>query len=67
VWRCNKKYVVKGEEGCGNKHIDDRVLYHTFINTFNAIIKNKDYFMEKWKNGLKSENVLVRYKSKQFI
>lgn len=23
--------------------------------------------MEKWKDGLKSENVLVRYKSKQFI
>lgn len=23
--------------------------------------------MEKWKVGLKSENILVRYKSKQFI
>ncbi|EOD00718.1 hypothetical protein [Caldisalinibacter kiritimatiensis] len=23
--------------------------------------------MEKWKEGLKSENTLVRYKSKQFI
>lgn len=23
--------------------------------------------MEKWKEGLKSENVLVRYKAKQFI
>jgi len=23
--------------------------------------------MEKWKGGLKSENTLVRYKSKQFI
>lgn len=67
VWRCNKKYVVKGEKGCQNKHIDDKVLYQTFINTFNAIIENKDYFMERWKDGLKSENVLVRYRSKQFI
>lgn len=60
-------YKVKGEKGCQNKHIDDKVLYHTFINTFNSIIENKEYFMEKWNNGLKSENILVRYRSKQFI
>jgi len=47
IWRCNNKYRVKGEKGCENKHIDDRVLYQAFINTFNAIIENKNYFMEK--------------------
>lgn len=31
------------------------------------MIENKNYFMEKWKDGLKSENVLVRYRSKQSI
>lgn len=31
------------------------------------MIENKDYFMEKWENNLKSDNVLVRYKAKQFI
>lgn len=31
------------------------------------MIENKDYFIEKWKKALQSENVLVRYKSKQFI
>lgn len=67
IWRCNKKYVVKGEKSCENKHIDDRVLYQAFINTFNALIENKDYFIEKWKDELKSEDVLVRYKAKQFI
>jgi uncharacterized protein YdeI (YjbR/CyaY-like superfamily) len=67
VWRCNNKYKVKGEKGCQNKHIDDRVLYQTFINNFNAIIENKDCFMEKWKDGLKSENALVRYRSKRFV
>lgn len=67
IWRCNKKYVVKGEKGCGNKHIDDRVLYQAFVNTFNAMIENKDYFMERWKQHLKSENLLQKYKAKQFI
>lgn len=67
VWICNNRYKIKGEKGCQNKHIDDKILYQTFINTFNVIIENKDYFMEKWKDALKSEDVLVRYKSKQFI
>lgn len=67
IWRCNKKYEVKGQKGCENKHIDDKVLYQAFINTFNAIIENKDYFTEKWKEGLKSDNALVRYRTKQLI
>lgn len=46
LWRCNKKYIVKGEKGCENKHIDDRVLFQAFINTFNAMIENRDFFME---------------------
>jgi len=45
-WRCNKKYVVKGEKGCGNKHVDDKVFYQAFVNTFNAMVENKDYFTE---------------------
>lgn len=67
IWRCNNKYKVKGEKGCENKHIEDKLLYQVFINSFNAMIENKDYFKEKWKNGLKSDNLLVRYKAKQFI
>lgn len=67
VWICNNRYKIKGEKGCTNRHVDDKVLSQTFINTFNAIIENKDYFMDKWKEGLRNDNVLVRYKSKQFI
>ena len=67
VWRCNRKYAVKGKKSCDNKHIDDSVLYKAFINAFNAMIENRDYFMEKWKEEVQSENALVRYKAKQFI
>ena len=45
VCRSNKKYVVKGVKGCENKDIHDKVFYQPFINTFNAIIENKNYFM----------------------
>ncbi|WP_242655922.1 recombinase family protein [Paramaledivibacter caminithermalis] len=67
IWRCNNKYKVKGKKSCENKHIDDKVLYQAFVNTFNALIENKAYFIKKWKEGLKSDNTLVRCKSKQFI
>ncbi|SDF55552.1 hypothetical protein [Sporomusa acidovorans] len=31
------------------------------------MVKNKDYFIGKWQEQLESDNVLVRYKAKQFI
>ncbi|WP_127837248.1 recombinase family protein [Clostridium prolinivorans] len=67
VWRCNKKYEVKGKKSCENKHIDDKVLYQAFVNTFNAMVENKEHFIERWKKELNSENVLVRYRAKQFM
>ncbi|MHC1762545.1 MAG: recombinase [Negativicutes bacterium] len=67
IWRCNGKYAVKGERGCKSRHIDDGVLYQAFINVFNAMIENKDYFAGKWRERLGSNNALVRYKAKQFI
>lgn len=67
IWRCNNKYAVKGKKSCTNKHIDDKALYQAFISTFNAMIENKNYFMDKWKQHLESENLLQRYKAKQFI
>ncbi|MHC1762590.1 MAG: recombinase family protein [Negativicutes bacterium] len=67
IWRCNGKYPAKGEKGCESRHIDDGVLYQAFVNVFNLIVENKDYFIEKWKGLRESDNVLVRYKAKQFI
>jgi len=31
------------------------------------MIENKDYFLDKWQDRLESDNVLVRYKAKQFM
>jgi site-specific DNA recombinase len=67
VWRCNGKYVEKGKKGCESRHIDDDVLYQAFVDVFNALVENKDYFMEKWQERLRSDNALERYKARQFI
>lgn len=31
------------------------------------MLENKDYFVEKWRERLKSKNVLHQYKAQQFI
>ncbi|QNU66541.1 recombinase family protein [Ruminiclostridium herbifermentans] len=67
IWQCNNKYKVKGKIGCGNRHINEEVLYQAFVNAFNAIVENKDYFMKKWKEHLQSDNPLQKYRAKQFI
>ncbi len=67
IWRCNGKYPAKGEKGCESRHIDDGVLYQAFIEVFNTLVEHKDYFIGKWQERLESDNVLVRYKAKQFI
>jgi len=66
VWQCNGKYLAKGEKGCGSRHIDDGVLYQAFLNVFNMMAENKDYFLDKWKGMRESDSSLQRYKAKQF-
>lgn len=66
VWQCNGKYLEKGEKVCGSRHIDDGVLYQAFVDVFNAMVEQKEYFLEKWKRMRESDNLLKRYKAKQF-
>ncbi|MCX7781161.1 MAG: recombinase family protein [Negativicutes bacterium] len=66
IWRCNGRYPAKGEKGCNSRHIDDGILYQAFVDVFNTLIENKDYFIGKWREQLGSDNALRRYKAKQF-
>ena len=43
------------------------MLYKIFVEVFNAIIENRDYFIKKWRECLDDENVLKKYKARQFI
>lgn len=66
IWRCNGKYLAKGEKGCESRHIDDGVLYQAFVDVFNTLVENKDHFFDKWKELQEYDNPLQRYKAKQF-
>lgn len=67
IWQCKTKYEVKGVIRCTNKHIDNKLLDKSFINTFNAMIENKYYFINKWKRQLEEGDAFQKYKAKQFI
>ena len=64
VWQCNRKYEKKGEVRCGNKHVDEEVLFKAFVSSFNALVENREHFMEKWK--AEDGDELKRYKAEEF-
>jgi len=65
---CNARYQIKGKRGCESRHIDERVLYQAFISTFNAVVENKDCFMEKWQRILEDrDDALKVITAKRFI
>ncbi|MBS4220235.1 recombinase family protein [Bacillus sp. FJAT-49711] len=66
IWRCNKKYTIKGKKSCENKHIDDTTLYQAFIDVFNAILENKDHFLNKWREQV-SDDLLKNIKQNSLL
>ncbi len=67
IWQCNNKYAVKGKKGCNNKHINDEVLYMAFGSAFNAVLENREHFLDKWGEQINSEDILKRVTAKRFI
>lgn len=67
VWRCNRKYEVKGSKGCENRHIADEVLCRAFVSAFNSVIKSRDFFMSKWKRQTQEGDALSRLTARRFI
>lgn len=47
VWICNQRNKTKGIVGCKNKHIYDNILKEVFIDTFNTLVENKNFFLDK--------------------
>ena len=43
---------MKGEKGCDSGHIDDRVLYQAFVGAYNAMVENRESFIEKRRERL---------------
>lgn len=66
VWMCSNRYKEKGVKGCESKHVDEEVLKKAFVKVFNALVENKQYFLEKWHEELECANELRKYKLREF-
>jgi hypothetical protein len=67
VWQCSERYKVKGVIGCNNRHADEATLEKAYVMSWNAILDNKEHFIEKWKSQSQGDDLLLAYRAKKFI
>lgn len=66
VWQCSERYKVKGVMGCANRHVEESTLEKAFVMAWNGILENEEYFLRKWEEQEKSEDLLEVYRAKDF-
>ena len=67
VWQCSERYKVKGVMGCSNRHVDEETLIKAYLMAWNALVENREAFLERWKEQMQSENLLEGYRAEKFI
>ena len=67
VWQCSERYKVKGVMGCANRHEEEETLTKAYLMTWNALVENREDFMDQWTEQLQSENLLEGYRAEKFI
>ena len=67
VWQCSERYKVKGVMGCVNRHVEEETLIKAYLMAWNALVENREDFMEQWTEQLQSENLLEGYRAEKFI
>ena len=53
--------------GCANRHVEESTLEKAFVMAWNGILENKQYFVHKWAEQEKSEDLLEVYRAKDFL
>lgn len=67
IWQCSERYKVKGVMGCANRHVEEETLIKAYLMAWNALVENREDFMEQWTEQLQSENLLEGYRAEKFI
>ena len=66
IWQWSERYKVKGVMGCANRHVEESTLEKAFVMAWNGILENKEYFLRKWTEQGKSDDLLEVYRAKDF-
>lgn len=67
AWMCASKCKGKAVKGCINDTLLETDLHKAFVMAWNAMLENRDDFLERWKTQLNDQNPLVAFRAKQFI
>ena len=49
--------------GCANRHEEEETLTKAYLMTWNALVENREDFMDQWTEQLESENLLEGYRA----
>lgn len=67
VWMCSTRYKTKGVKGCGTGHVDEETLKKVFVEVFNALVDNRQCFIEKWQQEMADADALKKYRLKELV
>lgn len=63
-WRCGSCNKADGHKVCSNRYVTDETFTKLFVMSWNEIIEHLEDYQEKWEANIKSDDVLLRYKTR---
>ena len=63
-WRCSSRNKTDGHKVCSNRYVTDETFTKLFIMGWNEIAEHPEAYQEKWEANIKSDDVLLRYKTR---
>ena len=64
---CASRCKGKSVKGCINDTLLEADLHKAFMMAWNAILENREEFLENWRTQLADPNPLVAFRAKQFM
>lgn len=63
IWQCSSRYRKKGELGCSNAHIDEKMLQKAYQLAITELITHQQDCERKWQRMIEEGTPLERYKA----
>lgn len=63
-WRCGSCNKADGHKVCSNRYVTDETFTKLFVLSWNEIAEHPEDYQEKWEVNIKSDDVLLRYKTR---
>ena len=58
---------MKGVQGCDNRHVEEETLIKAYLMAWNALVENRESFLEQWKRQMQGEYLLAGYRAEKFV